>query len=93
MVSYKIRTVLLLASNLYYAKFTQLKYPSALASFEKITSYAKGKRVVLFLDYDGTLSPIVDNPDRAFMSNNVRIYCVVSTLLVFFSYFVVNFKI
>ena len=71
----------------------QLKYPSALASFDKITTYAKDKKVVLFLDYDGTLSPIVDNPDRAFMSNNVRIYCVVSTLLVFFSYFVVNFKI
>uniref|UniRef100_A0A161ZWB8 Trehalose 6-phosphate phosphatase n=1 Tax=Daucus carota subsp. sativus TaxID=79200 RepID=A0A161ZWB8_DAUCS len=48
-----------------------LKYPSALASFDKITTYAKDKKVVLFLDYDGTLSPIVDNPDQAFMSNNV----------------------
>lgn len=50
-----------------------LKYPSALASFEKIASYAKGKKVVLFLDYDGTLSPIVDNPDQAFMSNHMRL--------------------
>ena len=55
----------------------QLKYPSALASFDKITTYAKDKKVVLFLDYDGTLSPIVDNPDQAFMSNNVSIYWIV----------------
>lgn len=33
---------------------------------------AKGKRIALFLDYDGTLSPIVDNPDCAFMSDAVR---------------------
>lgn len=49
-----------------------LKYPSALASFEQIINHAKGKRLALFLDYDGTLSPIVDNPDRAFMSTAMR---------------------
>ncbi|XP_043725368.1 probable trehalose-phosphate phosphatase F [Telopea speciosissima] len=49
-----------------------LKYPSALSSFEKIMNRAKGKRIALFLDYDGTLSPIVDDPDRAFMSNTMR---------------------
>ncbi|KAL3645212.1 hypothetical protein CASFOL_010392 [Castilleja foliolosa] len=48
------------------------KYPSALGSFEQIASNAKGKRIALFLDYDGTLSPIVDNPDHAFMSNAMR---------------------
>ncbi|XP_020583963.1 probable trehalose-phosphate phosphatase F [Phalaenopsis equestris] len=47
-------------------------YPSALSSFEKITNYAKGKIVALFLDYDGTLSPIVDNPEHAFMSSAMR---------------------
>lgn len=35
---------------------------------------AKGKRIVVFLDYDGTLSPIVDNPDRALMSEEVKYY-------------------
>ncbi|KAE9464998.1 hypothetical protein C3L33_03095, partial [Rhododendron williamsianum] len=49
-----------------------LKYPSALTSFEQITNYGKGKRIALFLDYDGTLSPIVDNPDNAFMSDTMR---------------------
>ncbi|GAB2233379.1 hypothetical protein Droror1_Dr00002601 [Drosera rotundifolia] len=49
-----------------------LKYPSALKSFEQITHFAKGKQLVLFLDYDGTLSPIVDNPDRAFMTDDMR---------------------
>ncbi|XP_076947439.1 putative trehalose-phosphate phosphatase F isoform X2 [Bidens hawaiensis] len=49
-----------------------VKYPSALNSFEHIVSHAKGKQVVIFLDYDGTLSPIVDDPDRAFMSADMR---------------------
>ncbi|KAF8412406.1 hypothetical protein HHK36_000370 [Tetracentron sinense] len=49
-----------------------LKYPSALTSFEQITNYAKEKRIVLFLDYDGTLSPIVDDPECAFMSDSMR---------------------
>ncbi|CAN6478147.1 unnamed protein product [Victoria cruziana] len=33
---------------------------------------SKGKQIVMFLDYDGTLSPIVDDPDRAFMSDAMR---------------------
>ncbi|XP_017234309.1 probable trehalose-phosphate phosphatase F [Daucus carota subsp. sativus] len=50
----------------------QLKFPSALSCFEKIRESAGDKKIVLFLDYDGTLSPIVDDPDRAFMSSNMR---------------------
>ncbi|XP_074341226.1 putative trehalose-phosphate phosphatase F isoform X2 [Apium graveolens] len=50
----------------------QLKFPSALSSFEKIIEYARNKKIVIFLDYDGTLSPIVDDPDRAFMSADMR---------------------
>ncbi|CAN1751983.1 Probable trehalose-phosphate phosphatase D [Linum perenne] len=41
-------------------------------SFNEIHKYFKGKTIVMFLDYDGTLSPIVDNPDEAFMSEKVR---------------------
>ncbi|XP_009625712.1 putative trehalose-phosphate phosphatase F isoform X2 [Nicotiana tabacum] len=48
------------------------KYPSALNSFQQIVSHAKNKQIVIFLDYDGTLSPIVDDPDRAFISADMR---------------------
>ncbi|XP_039122657.1 probable trehalose-phosphate phosphatase F [Dioscorea cayenensis subsp. rotundata] len=49
-----------------------MKFPSALSSFDQITSSANGKNIALFLDYDGTLSPIVDNPDLAVMSPAMR---------------------
>ncbi|XP_042398587.1 probable trehalose-phosphate phosphatase 6 [Zingiber officinale] len=47
-------------------------HPSALSNFEEVMTTAKGKQVVMFLDYDGTLSPIVEDPDRAFMSDEMR---------------------
>uniref|UniRef100_A0A5B7C0Q7 Trehalose 6-phosphate phosphatase n=1 Tax=Davidia involucrata TaxID=16924 RepID=A0A5B7C0Q7_DAVIN len=47
-------------------------HPSALAMFEQITNASKGKQIVIFLDYDGTLSPIVEDPDRAFMTSEMR---------------------
>lgn len=49
-----------------------IKHPSALKMFEEITNASKGKQIVMFLDYDGTLSPIVDDPDQAFMSESMR---------------------
>ncbi|KAH0460566.1 hypothetical protein IEQ34_011229 [Dendrobium chrysotoxum] len=48
------------------------RLPSALSRFEEITTAAKGKKIAMFLDYDGTLSPIVDDPDSAFMSDSMR---------------------
>ncbi|XP_074357520.1 putative trehalose-phosphate phosphatase F [Apium graveolens] len=50
----------------------QLNFPSALICSEKIIERAVDKKIVIFLDYDGTLSPIVDDPDRAFMSADMR---------------------
>ncbi|KAM7529260.1 hypothetical protein LguiB_032670 [Lonicera macranthoides] len=47
-------------------------HPSAIDMFEQIITASKGKQIVMFLDYDGTLSPIVDDPDRAFMSDAMR---------------------
>ncbi|RWR93006.1 putative trehalose-phosphate phosphatase J [Cinnamomum micranthum f. kanehirae] len=49
-----------------------LRHPSALRMFDQIINSSKGKQIVMFLDYDGTLSPIVDDPDRAFMSEQMR---------------------
>lgn len=48
-----------------------MEHPSALGSFDRMMKAAKGKKIAVFLDYDGTLSPIVDDPDRAFMSDEV----------------------
>lgn len=50
----------------------KLKYPSALKYFNHIVNRAHNKKIVIFLDYDGTLSPIVDDPNRAFMSFDMR---------------------
>ncbi|KAK9698719.1 hypothetical protein RND81_08G126200 [Saponaria officinalis] len=47
-------------------------HPSALNNFEKITKFDEGKKIAIFLDYDGTLSPIVDDPDCAFMTDDMR---------------------
>ncbi|KAL5982158.1 hypothetical protein ACLOJK_016227 [Asimina triloba] len=49
-----------------------IHHPSALSMFEQIMNASTGKQIVMFLDYDGTLSPIVDDPDRAFMSDAMR---------------------
>ncbi|XP_010529491.1 PREDICTED: probable trehalose-phosphate phosphatase F [Tarenaya hassleriana] len=49
-----------------------LKYPSAISSFGHIAAEARSKKIAVFLDYDGTLSPIVDDPDRAIMSDSMR---------------------
>ena len=43
-----------------------------LNSFDRFLEKVSGKRVVVFLDYDGTLTPIVSNPDHAFMSPSMR---------------------
>ncbi|KAJ0861010.1 putative trehalose-phosphatase [Helianthus annuus] len=50
----------------------QKKHPSALDTFDEMIVRAKGKKIVVFLDYDGTLSNIVPNPDEAFMSKKMR---------------------
>ncbi|GJN03442.1 hypothetical protein PR202_ga20891 [Eleusine coracana subsp. coracana] len=49
-----------------------VKHPSALAKFDQVVAASKGKQIVVFLDYDGTLSPIVDDPDAAYMSDTMR---------------------
>lgn len=51
--------------------------------FDQIIDASKGKQIVMFLDYDGTLSPIVDDPDRAFMSDAVRYHTYSSSFIIY----------
>ena len=46
--------------------------PSPLDEFERIARQVEGKRIAVFLDYDGTLSPIVETPDLAVMPEDIR---------------------
>ncbi|XP_051142995.1 probable trehalose-phosphate phosphatase D [Andrographis paniculata] len=49
------------------------KHPSALTSIQEMLRASQGKQIVVFLDYDGTLSPIVSDPERAIMSDSMRL--------------------
>ncbi|RLN28343.1 hypothetical protein C2845_PM05G06800 [Panicum miliaceum] len=46
--------------------------PSALDGFGEIIRQANMKEIIVFLDYDGTLSPILTEPDKAYMSDEMR---------------------
>jgi trehalose 6-phosphate phosphatase len=46
--------------------------PSALDRFEEIAGRVEGKGIAVFLDYDGTLTPIVEDPDKAFLSDSMK---------------------
>ena len=46
--------------------------PSALDRLDKIIAPPRGKRFAVFLDYDGTLTPIVDHPEDAWLSDSMR---------------------
>jgi trehalose 6-phosphate phosphatase len=46
--------------------------PSALEHADDLTKRMHNKHLVIFLDYDGTLTPIVDRPDRALLSTSMR---------------------
>ncbi|MBK6265568.1 trehalose-phosphatase [Marivirga sp. S37H4] len=46
--------------------------PYALERIEEIFDKSGSRRPVLFLDYDGTLTPIVSDPDEAILSDKAR---------------------
>jgi trehalose 6-phosphate phosphatase len=48
------------------------RLPSALTQMEEIRGRIKGRRLAVFLDYDGTLTPIVARPDLAVLSGEMR---------------------
>ncbi|MEX2511933.1 MAG: trehalose-phosphatase [Cyclobacteriaceae bacterium] len=43
--------------------------PHALGNFSNILNQLQGKEPVLFFDFDGTLTPIIDDPDKAILSD------------------------
>jgi trehalose-phosphatase len=46
--------------------------PSALNLIDEIIARARGKRPAVFLDYDGTLTPIVSHPEDAWLPDSMR---------------------
>lgn len=46
--------------------------PSALDRIAEIAERARGRRLAVFLDYDGTLTPIMDRPEDAVMGESMR---------------------
>ncbi len=44
----------------------------ALRHFDELTEQLRGRRLALFLDYDGTLTPIVDRPEDATLPGPMR---------------------
>src|SRR5215471_18670898 len=59
------------ATVLSFQRFTYISMiPSALENIQKITR--SGDRLAVFLDYDGTLTPIVSRPENAWLSESMR---------------------
>ncbi|GBF88769.1 trehalose-phosphate phosphatase A [Raphidocelis subcapitata] len=48
------------------------RHPCLLTCFDEFQRQLQGRRLAVFLDYDGTLTPIVRNPDEAVMSEQMR---------------------
>lgn len=46
--------------------------PSLFSNLQEFLSLLRGKKPALFLDYDGTLTPIVKNPSEAILSEEMR---------------------
>lgn len=46
--------------------------PSALERLDELMRLARGKQPAVFLDYDGTLTPIVERPELAVLSTQMR---------------------
>ncbi len=51
---------------------SRAELPSALASRDEIERQIGSRRIAVFLDYDGVLSPIVEHPDLAVLAPEMR---------------------
>ena len=64
-----------LARELRHAGAVQAEHPCLLENILEFLEATSQRRLAIFLDYDGTLTPIVKNPDRAYMSDQARCLC------------------
>ena len=48
------------------------RLPNALQDGQALSRRMADKRLAVFLDYDGTLTPIVERPDDALISSGMR---------------------
>ncbi|KAJ9533215.1 hypothetical protein QJQ45_018359 [Haematococcus lacustris] len=55
----------------YYNSWLDM-HPCVLRNIEAVKAQLQGKRLAVFLDYDGTLTPIVSNPDDALLGTQMR---------------------
>jgi trehalose 6-phosphate phosphatase len=55
-----------------YLSELSIPLPAALQHIDDIVQSAENKRVVIFLDYDGTLTPIVARPEDAHLPDTMR---------------------
>ena len=53
-------------------KFREHRLPSALGEWDRVARDLDGREAALFLDYDGTLTPIVARPDLAVLDDEAR---------------------
>ena len=51
---------------------TTLELPNAVDHWEEIAGLMAGRRPAVFLDYDGTLTPIVERPELAVLTDEMR---------------------
>lgn len=51
---------------------TLAKLPSALEAFGELTKRIGSKKLAVFLDYDGTLTPIVERPEQAVLDKKMK---------------------
>ena len=55
-----------------WLKYAVAELPSALESISEIRGFLEGNRSFVALDYDGTLTPIVEQPDHAVLSTDMQ---------------------
>jgi len=68
----ELSRILVLEKGASMGKVDAKYLPSALDRLDRIRTHVESRKVALFLDYDGTLTPIVRRPEDAILSEEMR---------------------